>query len=193
VSSEPRRLPAISLAGCRRIVIIGITGSGKTTLATRLARHLRAPRVELDELHWGPNWTPAPPEHFRAAADAATAHHRWVADGNYRAVRDLVWPRADTLIWLDYPLIVNLWRLTRRNIARIATGAELYHGNRESFRTHFLSRDSLYLWALQSHRRRPQDWTDLFAGRDYPHLAILRLRSPKATRRWLARVTRPSH
>lgn len=191
MSNQPRRIPAISLAGCHRIAIIGITGSGKTTLATQLARHLRAPRIELDELHWGPNWTPAPPEQFRAAADAATAHHRWVADGNYSAVRDLVWPRADTVIWLDYPLIVNLWRLTRRNIARIATGARLYHGNRESFRTHFLSRDSLYLWAVQSYRRHPRQWADLLASGDYPHLATLRLRSPAATRRWLTRITRP--
>ena len=193
MSAAPRRLPALSLAGCHRIVIIGLTGSGKTTLATQLARHLRIPRIELDELHWGPNWTPAPPEHFRAAADAATAHHRWVADGNYSAVRDLVWPRADTLIWLDYDLYVNLWRLTRRNLWRIATAEKLYHGNRESFRTHFLSRESLYLWAIQNHRKNRQKWTNLLASNDYPHLATLRLRSPAAANRWLTRVTTPKH
>ena len=107
----------------------------------------------------------------------------------YSAVRDLVWPRADTVIWLDYPLIVNIWRLTRRNLWRILAREELYHGNRESFRTHFLSRDSLYVWAVQSYRRHPQQWAELLRGGNYPHLATLRLRSPGATRRWLARVT----
>lgn len=188
---SPRRIPAISLAGCQRIAIIGITGSGKTTLATQLARHLRVPRLELDELHWGPNWTPAPREQFRAAVDAGTSVGRWVADGNYSAIRDLVWARADTLIWLDYPLIVNFWRLTRRNFKRIVLREEIYHGNRESFRTHYLSRDSLYVWAVQSYRKNPQQWARVLASGEYPHLATLRLRSPAATRRWLARVTRP--
>jgi adenylate kinase family enzyme len=190
VDAGPRRIPAISLAGCQRIAIIGITGSGKTTLATQLARHLRAPRIELDELHWGPNWIPAPREQFRAAADAATSHHRWVADGNYSAVRDIVWPRADTVIWLDYPLSVNLWRLTRRNIRRILTGEELYHRNRETIRTQFFSRDSLYVWAVQSYNRRPRHWSDLLTSESYSHLATLRLRSPATTRRWLARITK---
>jgi adenylate kinase family enzyme len=189
VGANPRRIPAISLAGCQRIAIIGITGSGKTTLATHLARHLRAPRIELDELHWGPNWTPAPREHFLAAADAATRHPRLVADGNYSTVRPIIWPRADTIIWLDYPLYVNFWRLTRRNLWRILTNEKLFHGNRESFRTHFLSRDSLYVWAARSYQRRPRHWSDLLTSETYSHLATLRLRSPATTRRWLARVT----
>jgi adenylate kinase family enzyme len=192
MSARPRRLPLLGLAGCQRIAIIGTTGSGKTTLAKQLSHQLGAPRIELDALHWGPHWTPAPSEQFRAGADAATRGERWVADGNYGKVRDLVWGRADTLIWLDYPLVVNFWRLTRRNLGRIVTREELWHGNRESFRTHFLSRDSLYVWAVRSHRRHRREWTDLLASGDYPHLAIARFRSPQATARWLARVSRKS-
>ena len=184
-----RRHPLLSLAGCRRIVIMGNTGSGKTTLATQLAQHLGVPRIELDELNWGPNWTMAPREQFRAAVAAVTSAPAWVTDGNYRAVRDILWPRADTIIWLDYPLAVNFWRLTRRILGRVARREELWHGNRESLRTHFLSRDSLYVWAAQTHRRHQREWAALFAGGDYPHLAVVRFRSPGSTRRWLARVT----
>ena len=142
-----RRLPSISLAGCR-----GSSSWASPAQAKRRWR-LNSPATcacpaSRGRIALGAELDPRPRRTLSPAADAATAHHRWVADGNYRAVRDLVWSRADTIIWLDYPLIVNLWRLTRRNIVRIATGAELYHGNRESFRTHFLSRDSLYLWAL---------------------------------------------
>jgi len=185
----PRRIPLLGLAGCRRIAIVGTTGAGKTTLATQLARHLGMPRIELDALHWGPNWTPAPREQFRAGVDAATSAPAWVADGNYGAIRDLLWPRADTIVWLDYPLAVNLWRLTRRNLGRIVRREELWHGNRESFRSQFFDRDSLYVWAVQTHRRHRREWSALFAGGGYPHLAVVRLRSPGSTRRWLARVT----
>ena len=187
--TAPRRIPPLGLAGCRRIVIVGTTGSGKTTLATQLARHLDVPRIELDALHWGPNWTPAPREQFRAGVAAATSAPAWVADGNYGAIRDLLWPRADTIVWLDYPLAVNLWRLTRRNLGRIVRREALWHGNRETLRTHFFSRDSLYLWAVRSHGRHRREWSALFASGDYPHLAVVRLRSPGSTRRWLARVT----
>lgn len=144
--------PHLSDAG--RIVVTGTTGSGKTTLAGQLARHLNAPRIELDAPHWGPDWTPVPTEEFRARVAAIVAGERWVADGNYSAVRDILWPRADTLIWLDYPLVVNYWRLLRRGTRRVVTREELWHGNRESFREMFLSRQSLFVWALQTHERR---------------------------------------
>jgi adenylate kinase family enzyme len=189
MAATPRRLPLLSLAGCRRIVIMGTTGSGKTTLAAHLARHLGVPRIELDELNWRPNWTMAPREQFRVAVDVATSGPAWVADGNYRAVRDILWPRADTIVWLDYPLVVNFWRLTRRNLVRIARREELWHGNRESIRSQFFNRESLYVWAAQSHRRHRREWTALFASGDYPHLAVVRLHSPGRTHRWLARVT----
>lgn len=190
MDAAPRHHPALSLDGRARIAVVGTTGAGKTTLATQLARHLGVPRIELDALHWGPDWTPVPAGQFRAAADAATARDRWVADGNYGAVRTVVWARADTLIWLDYPLAVNFWRPTRRNLSRIARGEELWHGNRATFRSQFLSRDSLYLWAIQSHRRHRREWFAILASDPYRHLAVLRLRTPGATRRWLARVTR---
>jgi adenylate kinase family enzyme len=182
------RDPATSLTGCRRIVVTGTTGSGKTTLARRLAGHLGVPLIELDALHWGPGWTPAPTDLFHARAAAATAGDGWVVDGNYGAVRDIVWPRADTVVWLDYPLAVNLWRLARRSLRRGLTREELYSGNRESLREQFLSRDSLFVWALKSHGRRRREYPAQFVRPEHAHLAVVRLRSPRATHRWLARV-----
>ncbi|HEX5414033.1 MAG TPA: AAA family ATPase, partial [Chloroflexota bacterium] len=66
-----------------RLVVVGITGSGKTTLASTLAARLGYPHVELDALYWDSNWTPAPREVFRARVAAAIATDHWVADGNY--------------------------------------------------------------------------------------------------------------
>ncbi len=171
-----------------RIIIVGSTGSGKTTLAHRLSAMRGLPRIELDALHWGPHWTPVPKEEFRARAAQAVASDRWVADGNYGQVRDIVWPRADTLIWLDYGLPVIYWRLLKRTITRVFAGTELYAGNRESFRNAFLSRDSLFVWAAQTYRRRRKQYPEEFARPEHAHLKVHRHGSPHATERWLAAI-----
>jgi hypothetical protein len=87
----------------QRVVVIGVTGSGKTTFARGVADSIGAPCVELDALHWEPGWQAAPPETFLARVAAATAGERWVADGNYSRAQGLLWPRAEAIVWLDYP------------------------------------------------------------------------------------------
>jgi adenylate kinase family enzyme len=104
-------------------------------------------------------------------------------------VRDIVWRRADTIIWLDYPLRLTFSRLFRRTWQRIVTQEELWGGNRESWRTQFLSRDSLLWYALRTHRRRQRDNAALLAGGEYPHLVHHRLRRPQETEAWLRTVT----
>jgi len=169
----------------RRIVVVGPTSAGKSTLARRLAALLDVPHVEIDALYWGPNWTPAPAPELRAAVAGATAGDRWVADGNYRTVRDVLWPRADTLIWLNYGLPFVLWRLTRRTLGRLLRQEVLWNGNRESWRGTFFSRESLFLWVLQSHGRRRRDYPRLLERPEYAHLTVVELTSPRATEAWI--------
>ncbi len=172
----------------QRIVVVGVTGSGKTTLAQQLAARQRLPHVELDALHWDAHWTPAPPAVFRRRVDQALGGERWVVDGNYHVVRDIVWQRADTLIWLDYPLPLILWRLWCRTVRRTASRVELWNGNRETWRGAFFSRDSLFIWALKTHQRRQREYPELFASPEYAHLAIARFGSPRATQQWLSNL-----
>src|SRR4051794_28473366 len=113
------RDPISTLDACERILILGRTGSGKTTLARQLAAALHVPHIELDSLYFGPDLSTAPLPVLRERTSAAVAGERWVTDGNKRAVRDLVWPRADTIVWLDYPFLVSVWRLAKR--ARLRT------------------------------------------------------------------------
>jgi energy-coupling factor transporter ATP-binding protein EcfA2 len=186
-----RRDPTITLAGCKRIVIIGRTGSGKTTLARELAAALGVPHVELDALYFGPNFSTVPLSVLRERTIAAIANDRWVTDGNKRAVRDLVWPRADTIVWLDYSLAVSLWRLGKRALWRTSVlqkqAAEA--GEKTGLPRQFLSGAKGVLTALRSHRGQRREFPRLFAKPENQHLAVVRLRSPRATRRWLARVT----
>ena len=170
----------------KRIQVVGSAGAGKSTLGAALSACLGCPLVELDELYWQPGWQPASPEAFRAAVAAALAGPRWVACGNYRVVRDLVWGRADTLLWLDYPLSLILYRLWRRTWRRVVTQEELWGGNRESWRAQFCSRESLLLYTVRTHRRRQREIAAMLEDAAYTHLAVLRFRRPAAADAWLA-------
>jgi adenylate kinase family enzyme len=169
-------------------MIVGSTGAGKTTLARRLAERLALPRVELDALYWEPGWRPAPAEVFRARVAEALAGSAWVVDGNYGTVRDIVWRRAELLVWLDYPLPLVLWRLLRRTLRRALTREELWNGNRERLTTNFASRDSLFLWAIQTHAVRRREYAHAVRAPEHRHLAVVRLRNPRATAAWLTGV-----
>ena len=172
----------------KRIAIVGVTGSGKTTLARRLANRLRIPRVELDTLFWKAGWQPVEVEVFRQRVDAALApgpHGAWVTDGNYRQARDIIWGRADTLVWLDYSLPLAFTRLLRRTLGRILRREVLYNGNTESFRNTFFSRDSIILYLFQSHPRLRATYPGLLAQPEYSHLAVIRLKTPRQAEEWV--------
>ncbi|MCB9453132.1 MAG: adenylate kinase [Anaerolineaceae bacterium] len=175
-----------------RIVVVGTSGSGKTTLAGQLAALQGCPHIEMDAIHWQPNWTATPHDEFRVRLAAVLVGDSWVVDGNYGKGRSALWSQADTLVWLDYPLWLVLWRLFRRTVRRVVTQEELWSGNRENLRGVF-SRDSIFLWAIQTHPRRRREYSDLPYRPEYAHLVKIRLRSPRQTNGWLARITAAQH
>jgi predicted kinase len=189
---QHQRDPMNSLTGCERILIVGRTGSGKTTIAQELAAALGVPHVELDSLYFGPEFSRAPLSLLRERTRAAVSGDRWVTDGNKRAVRDLVWPRADTIIWLDYPLYVSLWRLAKRARTRTSmlSAQAVQTGRRSRLPKHMLAAARGVLTALRSHRGQRREYPRLFVQPANQHLAVARLRSPRATREWMVRVTR---
>ncbi len=172
-----------------RIVVIGTSGSGKTTLAKQLANRFNRPHVEFDALRHGPNWVETPDDTFRELLADALSGESWVADGNYSIARDVVWPRATTLLWLDYPFGLIIWRLLYRTLRRSILREELWNGNREKLWWHFVTKDSLFLWAFQTHWRRRKTFLDAFIQPEHSHLKVLRMRSPGATKKWLKEAT----
>lgn len=177
--------PDVEMSAMKRIVVVGTSGSGKTTLTRQLAAILKISAVELDALHWEANWTQAKPEVLRERADTALSGAAWVVDGNYSKLRDLTWGRADTVVWLDYSLWVVMMRVVRRTFMRIFTKEELWNGNRENLRNAIFCKDSILLWALQTHGKNRREYADRIVQHEYNHLKILRQRSPRDTRLWL--------
>ena len=170
----------------QRIVIIGSSGSGKSTLGRALAARLGVPHTEMDTLHWLPGWVERDDASFRELVDAFTAQPAWVIDGNYSVARDLVWPRADTIIWLNYSFPRTAWQLLQRTRRRVFEGELCCNGNEESI-ARSLGRDSILLWLLQTYwsnrRKLPQ------AMSDHPQLQQHVFRSPQQTAAWLSAVS----
>jgi adenylate kinase family enzyme len=169
----------------RRIAIVGTSGSGKTTLARQIAQKLVISHIELDRLHWEPNWTEAPTPIFASRVSEALAGNGWVVDGNYSKIRDLIWSRADTVVWLDYSFGVVTKQILQRTIRRVVLQEDCCNGNRETFQRSFLSRDSVILWTMQTYRKNRQKYSVLFEQPDYDHLKKIRLSSPQMAQSWL--------
>ncbi|MFN8524182.1 MAG: adenylate kinase [Chloroflexota bacterium] len=178
--------PALVEDDFRRVVVVGTSSTGKSTLASTLARRLDVSFIELDALHWEPGWQPADREVFRARVQDATVGDRWVVAGNYSAVRDLVWPRATLMIWLDYSLPRILWQLTRRTFARWWNQELLWGTNRERLWDHFLTRESLYWWVLSSYHRRKREYSSLLMADSRGSFKMIRFGSPRETADWLS-------
>ncbi len=171
-------------------MVIGSSCSGKTTLAKQIAGELGIQHIELDAIHWMPNWVQRPPEELRKLTAAAVAQDRWVVDGNYRVVRDIVWERATTVIWLDYSFPMVFYRALRRTLSRSLTGQELFSGNRESLAKAFLSKESILLWVITTFHRRRREFQQIIRNDEFPGLKFVRLRHQRETGRLIGSIQR---
>ena len=155
-----------------RVVVIGTSGSGKTTLARRLAEALGAPHVELDALHFLPDWQERSDADFRQRVAEAVRSDRWVVDGNYSNTRDLTWPRATRVIWLNYSFARTFGQVLRRTIRRFIHREVLWAGNREQLWTTLFSRDSILWWMVSTHNRRKREFS-AFRDPSHEHSGVL--------------------
>lgn len=169
-------------------MIKGTSGSGKSTVAKHLATRLDLPMVGLDSLHHGPNWTALSTEEFRTEVNSVLGgmSDGWVVDGNYDSkLGDTVLDRADIIVWLDLPLLVKFVRVLKRSLHRIFHRVDLGYGNRETWRSQFASRDSIFMELVRKHRRHRQIWPSRFANDP----RVVRLRSEREIAGWIESLT----
>ena len=160
-----------------RVVIVGASCSGKTAIARRVASILQAPHIELDAIHWLLSWQERDDDEFRELTQAVVAADRWVVDGNYAMVRDIIWPRATTVVWLNYSFPVVLWRAFRRTLIRSVSRQTIFSDNKETIRRSFFSRESILLWVFTTYRLRRKQFRTIFDARNYPEVEFIELSS----------------
>ena len=175
----------------KRVAIVGTSCSGKTTLASQLSKLLSVPHIELDALHWLPNWQEDSLENFQSKTASAIANPYWLSDGNYsNKVQEMIWSKASAVIWLNYSLPIVFSRGLKRTLMRSLTREELYSGNRESLTLSFMSKDSILYWILTTHKRRSLQYPEKFKREEYKHLNIIEFNHPAQCRYWLGEMNK---
>jgi len=175
-----------------RLVVVGASGSGKTTMARALAKALDLPHVELDGLNWQPGWRDLarlePEEFFRRVAEAA-AGEAWVMDGNYTKAKDAHWARATAFIWMDTPRWVVMRQVLWRSFSRAVSKQELWPGtgNRELFRR-WLDREHPIRWAWDTWSPIRARYAEAFASGTYEGRPAYRVASRQDGRQLIARL-----
>lgn len=160
----------------RRSVIIGTSGCGKTTLGRRISEIANCKCTDLDDLHWLPNWKERPDPEFIELVKQEVAGERWVISGNYSQARDLIWARAEMLIWLDLPISTCLWRALRRTLRRWYHREPCCNENYEPL-SRLLTKYSILWWIWTTHAKRRRVYGELFANPP-SGLEMVRLTSP---------------
>jgi adenylate kinase family enzyme len=171
-----------------RVSVVGIPGSGKTTVGRQLAASFGVPFVELDSIFHQPGWVELPVDDFRKRVTEALTAPAWVVDGNYSAVRDLVWQRADTVVWLDLPRRRVMYRIILRTVRRALTRERLWNGNREPL-SNFYRLDpakNIIRWTWVKYADYIERYGTAMQDPAYSHLTFVRVRSQHEVDAFLA-------
>jgi adenylate kinase family enzyme len=175
-----------------RLVVVGTSGSGKTTMAKALSAALGVPRIELDAINWQPGWRDIaiqePEEFFRRVAEAA-AGEAWVIDGNYTKSREALWPRATAFVWMDTERWEVMRRVIWRSFSRAVTKEELWPGtgNKELFRK-WLDKGHPIRWAWDNWAMIRERYSTMFANGTFEGRPVYRVGNAREGRRLIARL-----
>ena len=160
-----------------RVLVIGPCGAGKSTLSVGLGEKLVLPVHHMDQLNWQRGWVESSKDEIREKLTGIIATDRWLIDGNYGGTLGERLERADTVVYLDYPLRLCVWRLVRRIFQYHGrTRPDMTEGCPERFDLEFL----IYVLRWNAGPRvRTEQILRPFKSK------VIRLKNPQALSRWL--------
>ena len=178
--------PETTTAVPSRVLFYGVTGRGKSSAARAYAEAAGLPEFSADDdIGWLPGWQQPSTAQQRKAAARIAAQDRWVLDSAYGVWRDLVVPRAELIVGLDYPRWLSLGRLIRRSLRRVLTRQPVCNGNVETL-ARLVAKDSIVLWHFKSFKRKQAVLRELHADPTMP--AVLVFRRPRDLDAWLKQL-----
>lgn len=134
----------------RKVAIIGSGGAGKSTLAEQIGVILNLPVHHLDALFWKPDWELVSKEEQTKVQERLLQKESWICDGNYNRTMELRFQAADTIIFLDLPRSVCLYRVLKRQMHYFnRTRPSMGEGCKERISPAFLK----WVWQYPRHKR----------------------------------------
>jgi adenylate kinase family enzyme len=177
----------------KKIAVIGTCGAGKSVFAKALANILDCSHIELDALYWSPGWQKVPDDMFRNRVLHEVSADSWILDGNYGLVRNLIWSRAELIIWLDYSFGLIMRRLLMRTLIGIFRQTVRCNGNRENWQKQFFQKDSILWWMISTYARRRREYQALWMSKEFSHAKFIRFSQPREAESWLTELAKTRH
>jgi adenylate kinase family enzyme len=136
----------------KRVLVIGSGGAGKSTFARVLGERLGLPVIHLDKVYWRAGWVEPPKDEWRRKVEELCAGESWVMDGNYSGTLEVRLAACDSIIFLDLPRTLCLWRVLKRAlIYRGTSRPDVAEGCHENLNMEFF----LWVWNYRK-RSRPK-------------------------------------
>lgn len=173
----------------KKIVVIGDSCSGKTTLARDLSKKLGIKHIELDSLFWEGNWKNVDTIEFKKRITSALQDTNFITDGNFSMARDVIWDKTDTIIWIDLPIWIILTRFFSRSISRSLKKELLWGKCQETLRKSIFSKDSLFMWIISTHYKRKRTYSKIMKDDAYSHINFIRLNSAKEVNKFIKQIS----
>ena len=178
----------------RKIIIAGSAGVGKSTLARKLSKKLEVPHIELDHLFWLPGWKPRSEAERKAIArEKIEGLSEWILCGNHFYLSDITLGKADTVVWLDYPLRISLWGVFKRAIRSVIKKEKIVGANVETAARLFSPKRSILLYTVRTYGQSRKHYSNMMNSSEYKHVKFICLRSRKEMREWLKRIQKKSN